>query len=462
MLVGHHLLSRRRLSTHVLRDRTCKAKKVKCGEEKPRCLNCDRNGEQVCDYSIRLNWEGRSKRKGKSTPEPGENVARDSSVPKSLPTAMSFQNKGQVSPALGSPSMIDPALILFKLPMVGSNPQQQQQQHRQSVPNPEDYSSYGSPGASSNDVGTPDFQDEQRQFRPAEMPPPFHTDYFAKGRTGVINFQGSAMSSVHRPKRSRHSSASDVIPRSGTPERRPPRSHHHSIPNTSNPYFSSAMRSTPANGNHVAYFDSYSSNGGLPLTPSDSSVNSEDFHAVPSVRSSPMLHPSLDESRRMSVNSVLIREEATARNRTTGFGGDGMDDSSEYVSFGIDRGLPDLDVPNNDDAHVLDMVTPVLTNADFADRINDQSTEFGFGLYTGNAPSKIASYADPLPVKIRRSLEPLPKLLFDNPMNMMYFHFFIEFTARILVPHDCPANPFKVILPQSKIHPFIRTFSVSS
>ena len=48
---------------------------MKCGEEKPRCLNCERNGEPVCDYSIRLNWDGRLKRKGTSTLEPGESSA---------------------------------------------------------------------------------------------------------------------------------------------------------------------------------------------------------------------------------------------------------------------------------------------------------------------------------------------------------------------------------------------------
>ncbi|EGP85763.1 uncharacterized protein MYCGRDRAFT_44516 [Zymoseptoria tritici IPO323] len=36
---------------------------VKCGEEKPECLNCQRNGSsEACDYSIRLNWGGRSKK----------------------------------------------------------------------------------------------------------------------------------------------------------------------------------------------------------------------------------------------------------------------------------------------------------------------------------------------------------------------------------------------------------------
>ncbi|KAI0196195.1 fungal-specific transcription factor domain-containing protein [Xylaria flabelliformis] len=41
----------------------CKNRKIKCGEEHPVCLNCQRTGEK-CDYSIRLNWEGR---RGKHT-----------------------------------------------------------------------------------------------------------------------------------------------------------------------------------------------------------------------------------------------------------------------------------------------------------------------------------------------------------------------------------------------------------
>ena len=39
----------------------CKARKVKCGEEKPSCQNCVKAGE-TCDYSIRLNWGGRSRK----------------------------------------------------------------------------------------------------------------------------------------------------------------------------------------------------------------------------------------------------------------------------------------------------------------------------------------------------------------------------------------------------------------
>jgi hypothetical protein len=43
-------------------NRPCKSRKVKCDEAHPSCLNCQRQGE-TCDYSIRLNWDGRGKKK---------------------------------------------------------------------------------------------------------------------------------------------------------------------------------------------------------------------------------------------------------------------------------------------------------------------------------------------------------------------------------------------------------------
>lgn len=42
-------------------DRPCKRRKIKCGEERPQCANCQRQG-QACDYGIRLNWNGRGPR----------------------------------------------------------------------------------------------------------------------------------------------------------------------------------------------------------------------------------------------------------------------------------------------------------------------------------------------------------------------------------------------------------------
>nr|KMM71165.1 hypothetical protein CPAG_07472 [Coccidioides posadasii RMSCC 3488] len=46
-----------------------------CGEEKPVCVNCQRQGD-TCDYSIRLNWEGRGKKKSVNPSSTGTTVAK--------------------------------------------------------------------------------------------------------------------------------------------------------------------------------------------------------------------------------------------------------------------------------------------------------------------------------------------------------------------------------------------------
>ncbi|KAJ4380078.1 hypothetical protein N0V86_004387 [Didymella sp. IMI 355093] len=61
-------------------------------------------------------------------------------------------------------------------------------------------------------------------------------------------------------------------------------------------------------------------------------------------------------------------------------------------------------------------------------------------------------YAKPVQIRIPKSLEPLPRILMENKMNLLYFHHFINHTARILVPHDCEKNPFRQILPEMAVH----------
>jgi hypothetical protein len=61
------------------------------------------------------------------------------------------------------------------------------------------------------------------------------------------------------------------------------------------------------------------------------------------------------------------------------------------------------------------------------------------------------SYFFPKRITIPRVLEPLPEMLLQNKTNKMYFHHFVQQIAPLLVPHDCAKNPFKSVLPQSKI-----------
>ena len=60
-------------------------------------------------------------------------------------------------------------------------------------------------------------------------------------------------------------------------------------------------------------------------------------------------------------------------------------------------------------------------------------------------------YADPVEIKIPRELEPLPEHLTENPMNLLYFHHFLNHTARVLIPGKCGENALRTILAKSTI-----------
>jgi len=125
------------------------------------------------------------------------------------------------------------------------------------------------------------------------------------------------------------------------------------------------------------------------------------------------------------------------------------------TSYGTDYGEPDLDLGNNDDTNALNTARlpsvtaiPEWVREDPDD--DDTSSEFGFGLDAANeAEDQKTYYAKPVAVNISKGLGQLPDQLLQNPMDMLYFHHFLNHTARILVPHDCSENPFRNILPQS-------------
>ena len=167
-----------------------------------------------------------------------------------------------------------------------------------------------------------------------------------------------------------------------------------------------------------------------------------DTSAGCSLRSSAWSLPPIPETpgerRRLSVNALLSSPINTE------FG-------SQPNVYGIDKGFPDLDIPQNNDNYALDGTTPLSNKGSFIDTHESSDghplAEFGFGLVL---PSGGEYYASPVPVVLERNLDPLPAVLLDNQINLLYFHHFINHTARILVPHDCLENPFGTILPQSE------------
>jgi hypothetical protein len=123
-------------------------------------------------------------------------------------------------------------------------------------------------------------------------------------------------------------------------------------------------------------------------------------------------------------------------------------------------GLPDEDTPKNDDANAIMIFSPPASRENTMGWPNkpDQNNDFT-ELGTGQRSRDMAFepggyYAKPVPIKIPQSLESLPSQLLENRMNLLYFHHFLNHTARILVPHDCEQNPFRIILPESKYYSY--------
>ena len=181
----------------------------------------------------------------------------------------------------------------------------------------------------------------------------------------------------------------------------------------------------------------------MPLTP-NSSVGTDD----PAPRTTSMQSDTnyIPDLRRMSVQSILAGPAADGQ-RGLQHGRQYPIGDEEYTTYGYDRGLPDLDTPHNDDLNAIAIFSPPSGTMDLdgegtygrASELRSKDMAFEGGGY----------YAKPVPIKISKSLEPLPPLLLESPMNLLYFHHFLNHTARILVPHDCEKNPFRQILPES-------------
>lgn len=183
----------------------------------------------------------------------------------------------------------------------------------------------------------------------------------------------------------------------------------------------------------------------MPLTPNSSVSSGEPIlQHVQEHQSPTQVTPDL---RRMSVLSIINNN--TEHDRKT-------DHARQYpiadlssTTYGFDLGLPDLDTPNNDDFAAIAIFSPQVDTME----LDEEDSPYGSADYRGKdmAFERGGYYAKPVPIRISNSLGPLPSVLMENPMNLLYFHHFLNHTARILVPHDCEKNPFRQILPEMAV-----------
>jgi hypothetical protein len=205
--------------------------------------------------------------------------------------------------------------------------------------------------------------------------------------------------------------------------------------------------------------DSHVASSGTPLTPA--STHSDEGPRVYTSKLSPQNQPGSPDLRRLSVNSLLSGPAGLPSQKD--LRSDGVQDWSLHLvdvyqdttTYGIDRGFKDLDIGKNDDANAITGSSPIVSRAHFDITSHGESLpfEFGFGMETATSAFESgASYYDkPVEIRIPRILEPLPPKLLQNPMNLLYFHHFLNHTAGCLIPHNCSSNPFKSILPQMAV-----------
>nr|POE51655.1 arginine metabolism regulation protein ii [Quercus suber] len=390
----------------------CKARKIKCGEEHPACANCVKSGE-TCDYSIRLNWGGRSRKDKDGTPtEPGSLTFVNPPTPGDGPQHADH----------GHEHVFSAQHIATAPAMRSSNG------HRSNMSTPEP--GLAAEGAAldprlrvNNDSASPAqflasrFTAQSAQFPPSSL-------WSATGKsfpTSAPVADDFTWSSQHSAKRVRLHSPPDS---QSTPVF------------TASQYFSDT---SPASTSYTSH--SIGSVVNTPVTPGSTIGSGSPFPpqaASLQVQETPDL-------RRLSVKSLLSDPLADETERPlyhkTG--------SSRYYTYGYDHGLPDLDVPRNNDMNVVlprspDMRRVSAAGSDvstFSSSTDARQIVFEAGGY----------YAQPVAVRIPRFLEPLPAELRENQMNLLYFHHFINHTGRIMVPHDCPENPLRGVLPQMAV-----------
>ncbi|KAH8726351.1 fungal-specific transcription factor domain-containing protein [Phaeosphaeriaceae sp. PMI808] len=405
----------------------CKARKVKCGEEKPGCVNCERQNE-TCDYNIRLNWGGRTKRDktsdwssaSESPFQTAFSIERDVSplFPAREPSvcASHVRSRSNISPPRSNNFNVDPELLRM--------------------------SQSKTPPITSSTKGSYDILQYTKELS--------HSQPYAQSQhQSTLEFSSLSTSSFE-PLNYRFTEATfmnvdaPLFPSSMPPPRGSldsSRKHHKQSYSMESPATTWSDARSPFTGP----LDPYSPYMATPLTPNSSVGSDEHIWTTASKQQSP--NSATPDLRRMSVQSI-INNELSEHNYGSGDGQQYPITDFSNTTYGFDLGLPDLDTPNNDDLAAIAAYNP---QGDSIKMDEESSYE---GPYFHNIDMVFGSegyYTKPIPIRIPKRLGTLPPILMENRMNLLYFHHFINHIARVLVPHDCERNPFRQILPEMAV-----------
>ncbi|KAJ6028820.1 hypothetical protein N7540_004396 [Penicillium herquei] len=422
----------------------CKARKVKCGEEKPSCVNCQRQGE-ACDYSVRLNWGGRTKRASVESPCSqtsgyGGTIISFSDAPTSAVSSTSMAMSASNVPVdgfvnmhsgdLGSISPSTPAVGIFESPR---------------------------PPSVSEGINSPDRIDHHFSTWPEQPPlsPPvssgalsnypfgstFHGTFSAAADQGVGLRSLSAFAfhanSVSQPVSFLRNSVDTMNHVSD---------HHESPPSASMTQDEHNLGYSVNGTPHQDHNSSLSNAGSVPafLPGSHHSMAHNDASSSPGYDGMASFNQTETSSNEHLEDRKVTRELSVAQSKWRAYL------TSVTDNYGLDSGRPDQDLTLNNDHAAIDVNSAL-------DMINsrgksEEGSPKAYPTPTGRPHAEYGGYyASAVPINIPRYLSPLPSSLLENPINLMYFHHFINHTSRMLVPHDCDNNPFMSVLPSMAI-----------
>lgn len=447
-------------------------------------MNCQRQGE-TCDYSIRLNWEGRAKKKADSPTAGGfgqvnfssglghagpSSAGHSTGVP-----ATSSQQKNQASPLRTQPVEFDKRPV-SRLPSVQTSQDghlqasfsaSRQDKPSEMIIDPALIESNHLPSTMYNSPFTqrPDYQHTQSYERhrshaprtPISAQPPA----ISRLRHYEDGFPSPVESGARSPSVSTFSNRSATLPSIDSPTSTPPfygngkddvdtpgiESLPYERPNkraryqTASPSYDPSMpppnlASFGAQNLDTQNLPSTTNSVSTPLTPASS--HSDDGYKFHSTKVSPLVTQDSPDLRRLSVSSLLSGPPGipypngpSSNSEVQSWGEQYQDIYQDTTTWGIDRGFKDLDVGKNDDTNAISGSSPVALR-DHLDLVLDEDgsfmpVEFGFGTETHDTAFETGGYYDkPVAICIPRAMEPLPSKLLENPMNLL-----VSFTSTI-------------------------------
>lgn len=420
------------------------------------CFSCEKSGIE-CDYSVRLNWLGdgnyRPTKKrpyeAEASPPAPSTVLSTLSPPKDWKNELESPRRFHDTEPLPAPRAAintEPRLVGDIIPTITAPPS------LVSTPINEPHPISSSGSAASHGVLNvlhASLQADTSDSRSEHVPPTTKRGGIeTTGAGAILSYdEADAIDTPPSPQPSRKKSRYSLKPANleGAAE----------VP----PWSPSSASTTGSPGLRPCLPSTFSlPSAPSPLTSVSTPDGEEEHRRLP--RATPYL-PWPSDIRRLSVQSLLTSPHDHSRLSERPFSQLGRRShhglpraiTPETATFyGYDNGQPDEDIGQNDDAKAIMGYSPIDSQGGPECASEDTTREslasdFGFGMReTGNY------YERRIEVRISKELEPLPPKLRQNPMNILYFHHFLNHTARVLVPHDDPqSNPFRTVLPQMAV-----------